>query len=99
MSLTKTDLKEIQKIVDGSVKKTESYLEDRIDYLIEKSEMRTEGKINKLEGRIDTLEEKMDRKFDEVTKELHDIVETNKLFLEKLSNHEVRITKLEESVA
>lgn len=55
MALDKQDLKEIKKIVDGSIEKaiekSEVKMSDKIEFLIEKSELRMEDKMEVVVGK------------------------------------------------
>ena len=92
MSLTKNDLKEIKGLIDTSLEKEREFTKDLVEFSIEKAEMRIESKFDK---KLDAVEGHITHQLSSVTRELHDIVETNKLFLDKIGDHEVRITKLE----
>ncbi|MEK7096548.1 MAG: hypothetical protein AAB881_01160 [Patescibacteria group bacterium] len=66
-------------------------IKDIVEFVIEKSELRMEKMMDeKLTKVADRLEKKIDR-------EIGDIAETNRAFLDKLDNHETRIGKLEEN--
>ena len=114
MSLTEKDLQDIKgvvkEIVDDSIEKNNDILSDKIlsevrdivDFAIEQSEQRTDGKFDKIDKKLDKLEDGLaEVKEDlvgfraEMNREISDIAENNREFLGKLGDHEIRITKLE----
>lgn len=82
MSLTKNDLENIQEIVRDNVK-------DTVEFLLEKSEQRTEIKLGK------ELEKLEDRIVTRINREITDTAQINREMLAKIDNHENRIEKLE----
>lgn len=92
MALDKQDLKEIKKIVDGSIEKaiekSEFKMSDKIEFLIEKSELRLEDKILESEKRINA----------NIGREISDLTGVNQEIIEKVNkidNHEKRIIHIE----
>lgn len=101
MALTKGDLTEIKKIVDNSAKRTEIYLEDRMDFLIEKSEQRTEVKTRKIVNEVvnEVVGEAEDRILKRLDREIDDTSENGRENIARIDNHEKRIVRLEKKLA
>lgn len=103
MALDRQDLKEIKKIIDGaieksevkmsdkiamSIEKSEFKMSDKIEFLIEKSELRLEAKIVESEKRITA----------NISREVSDLTGVNQEIIEKtdkIDNHEKRIIHIE----
>ena len=93
MALTKDDLKEIKKIVDGSIdkaiEKSEVKMSDKIEFLIEKSELRLESKIETTVNKAkDEILEILGTEISDMANNFHEEVKT-------LDNHEHRIIHIE----
>jgi len=70
-------------------------VKDLIDFRAEQTEQKLETRLG---ARIDSLENKMDRGFQKVDREIDDLIEMNREFINKFDNHEKRIVKLEVKV-
>lgn len=92
MALTTKDLQSIKELVDDSIEQNNEKLmvniKDLVEFTVEKSETRLEQKIDNVSDELADFRKEMNR-------EISDIAETNHEFLNKLGDHEVRITKLE----
>jgi|GEM_PF-984548 len=76
--------KSLKGYVDRSNAKQELNLKDYVNFTIEKSEQRTDLKLDKMATDIKDIKHNIE-----------DMIETNQKFLEVLGNHEGRIQKLE----
>ncbi len=81
MSLTKSDLKAVKSIV-----------EDVVDPKINNLETRLVGGMNQM---VETLIDHMDERFDEVDDKVNKLELTVRSSIDRLDNHAVRISKLE----
>jgi len=91
MALDKQDLKEIKKILDDTIEKSEATMSDKIEYSTEKSEMGIEARIKESEERI----------IERINQEVSDLAENDLRIMQKLDkidNHEKRIVKIEKKL-
>jgi len=88
MSLTEKDLKAIEHIVVTKIEDNNDKLieevKDIVDFAIEKSEMKFDKRFDKIGGDITDMK-----------RDIGDIIDTQREFLNYFDNHEKRITKLE----
>lgn len=100
MVLDKNDLKEIEKIV----KKSEVYLDDKIEFTVAASEQRLEARLDaKIDKKLGNLRDDIVTTLsDKIDKEVDSLAEMNREFLDKMDdhsskikNHEIRIKRLE----
>lgn len=94
MALNKNDLEAIEQIVDKRVGKSETYLKDYVEFAIEKSEKKLDGRFDKIDGRFDKIE--VDIK--EIDRNIEDMIETDREFLDHLGDHEKRIIHVEKKL-
>lgn len=89
MALTDKDLKSIKvvvkEIVDDSIEKNNEHIKDMVEFAIDKSEIKMTAKIEESKTEI----------LDILGREISDLAEMNREFLDKFDNHEHRIKKLE----
>ena len=94
MALNKNDLKEIEKIV----KKTEIYLEDKIEFSISQSENRLEKRIDGLEDRIGGVENGMKSLESNLSRQITDFRKEMNKEIDSLSDmHQLAFKKIDKN--
>ena len=100
MALDKQDLKEIKKIVDGSIEKAiekyETKMSDKIEFLINKSEMRLGNKIEKTEQELTKkIKESEDRTISKINEEVSDLSDINRAAISRTDQIDYRLRIVE----
>lgn len=89
MALTDKDLKSIKGVIDDSIEQNNGKIIEEVknivEFSIEKSEQRTDLKLESMEERI----------VSRINREIEDLALINREILTKIDNHEQRIGKLE----
>lgn len=76
-------------------KKDLENIKDLVEFTVTQSERRLESRFDGIDDRIDGLEKEILDFKSEIHREITDIAETNREFLDTLGSHEDRIERLE----